>query len=221
MHDGDHLAKRYSVVDYFSGFSSSFDEPSDYEMKGFVYVETDRRYRNELYTDEDGRDFEWAKDGPCKELEFLRRVVEGTPEDDEEFDEATGKLMKGCVLWAPLDKGFDIFNGWLSVVNEQLPREWVKGFRFLLQGVRDKVKFEKLVTDPGCVEILRYMGERGWSFDIGVDQRQGGNWQLEMIPGLIERVHEGVEDKDKTVFILSRCSSVYESIAKRYSLMIS
>lgn len=219
MQDGDLLAKQYSIDEYLSVSSSpsstrnhetSPSPPSassQYEVKGFVYVETDRKYHNELSPHETMLSFESALEGPFEELAFLRRMVAGTPEVGEGFDAETRKMMKGCVLWAPLDKGAVVFKEWAQAVGNNGPAAaYVKGFRFLLQGIRDKDVFEKLVKDEACVQILREMGRRGWSFDIGVDARQGGNWQLDIVRGLIERVHDGVENRDKTVFILSMCS---------------
>lgn len=203
MHKGDHLAKPYTISDYLPSSSPSSDEVADYEVKGFVYVETDRRYRKELLPNEDVLDFKWARE--CyKENAFLMRIIKGVDDEGEGFDMESAKLMKGCVLWAPIDRGLDVFVRWLNLENST-GLKWVKGFRYLLQGIRDKVEFDRLVRDPGSVEVLKYMGKKGWSFDVGVDQRQGGSWQLEKIPGLIERVHEGVEDKEKTVFVLSTC----------------
>lgn len=213
MNKGDHLAKQYSIADYLTASSPPRTSTASYEVKGFVYVETDRRYRKELAEGEDVSDFKWA--GQCyAENAFLMRIIRGVPAEgvDEGFDRETAKLMKGCVLWAPVDRGLDVFKKWLDLDNST-GLEWVKGFRYLLQGIRDKVEFEKLVVDPGFVEGLRFMGRNGWSFDVGVDQRQGGNWQLEFIPGLIARVHEGVEDKDKTVFVLSMCNFFFEAMA--------
>ncbi|TID26617.1 hypothetical protein E6O75_ATG01110 [Venturia nashicola] len=203
MKEGDHLAKQYSISDYLAASSPSPADAASYEVKGFVYVETDRRYRKELAEGEDVSDFKWAGQC-CAENAFLMRIIRGTPAEgvDEGFDWETAKMMRGCVLWAPVDRGLDVFRKWLDLGN-WMGLKWVKGFRYLLQGIRDKVEFERLVMDEGLVEVLRFMGRSGWSFDVGVDQRQGGNWQLELISGLIKRVHEGVLEKDKTVFVLN------------------
>lgn len=214
MHKGDHLAKQYSIADYLTASSPpSSTETANYEVKGFVYVETDRRYRKEIAKGEDVSEFTWAEQ--CyAENAFLMRIIRGVPADgvDEGFDQETAKMMKGCVLWAPVDRGLDVFKKWLNL-DSSTGLEWVKGFRYLLQGIRDKDAFKRLIMDPGFVEVLRFMGKNGWSFDVGVDQRQGGNWQLELIPGLIARVHESVEDENKTVFVLSMCSFSFKVIA--------
>jgi len=49
-------------------------------------------------------------------------------------------------------------------------------------------------------------------FEVGVDQRQGGTWQLDEFAKCVERVR-GMEDEDgvigggegRTVFVLSKC----------------
>lgn len=215
MNKGDLLAKQYSISEYLAASSpSSSTETSNYEVKGFVYVETDRRYRKELAEGESVSDFKWAEQ--ClAENAFLRRIIRGIPAEgvEEGFNQETARLMRGCVLWAPVDRGLHVFRKWLDL-ETSIGLEWVKGFRYLLQGIGEKDVFERLVMDEGFVEVLRLMGRSGWSFDVGVDQRQGGQWQLDFIPGLIERVHEGVGDKDKTVFVLSMCSFFFEATAK-------
>ncbi|KAE9976403.1 hypothetical protein BLS_002072 [Venturia inaequalis] len=212
MNKGDHLAKQYSISEYLAASSPSptpsSREPANYEVKGFVYVETDRRYRRELAEGEDVCEFKWAEQ--CyAENAFLMRIIRRLRAEgvgvDEGFDGETAGLMRGCVVWAPVDRGLDVFRRWLDV-EHSTGLQWVKGFRYLLQGIRDKGEFERVVMDAGFVDVLGFMGREGWCFDVGVDQRQGGNWQLEFIPGLIARVHEGVVgDREKTVFVLSMC----------------
>lgn len=41
-------------------------------------------------------------------------------------------------------------------------------------------------------------------FDVGVDERQGGVWQLEKAVDIVKRVHEGLLVEKKVVFVLSR-----------------
>lgn len=82
----------------------------------------------------------------------------------------------------------------------------IKGFRYLLQGITDRAEFEKLVFSDDFISILKSLRGNGreFSFDVGVDQHSGGVWQLEAFAEVIERVHAGVKEGEKVVFILSR-----------------
>jgi L-rhamnono-1,4-lactonase len=197
MQDGAHLTRQYSIQDYLSATASA---SGNYNLMGFVYVETDRFIDRDENKKEDIS--QWAAE-PLRELAFLRRIIDGKPEKGEGFDASQSRLLKGIVAWAPLDRGLDVFQEYIKIAEEVVGSGRIKGFRFLLQGIRDKTRFEEVVTDPGFVDALRLMGRKKWNFDIGVDQRQGGNWQLEIIPDVIKRVHEGANHADKAVFVLS------------------
>ncbi|KAJ9646503.1 L-rhamnono-gamma-lactonase [Coniosporium tulheliwenetii] len=185
MTPGAHLAKQYSVSDYLSASTSP-----DAVVEGFVYVETDRRVGGAGDDNGPSENLEaWAE--PLEELRWLRRIVEGTPEEAEGFSPGDGRLMKGIVAWAPLDRGPDVF-------------EEVKGFRFLLQGIKEEATLRELVLGEGFVGALRrFRGEgRDSSFDVGVDMRGAGVWQLEVAAEMIVKVNEGME-KNGVRFILN------------------
>jgi len=50
----------------------------------------------------------------------------------------------------------------------------VRGVRYLVQ---DKPR--RTLTEAGFVDGVRWVLERGWVFELGVDVRSGGMWQLE------------------------------------------
>jgi L-rhamnono-1,4-lactonase len=74
----------------------------------------------------------------------------------------------------------------------------IRGFRYLVQ---DKPKGTML--QDGFIEGLRWLGRKGYSFDIGVDQHGAGKWQLEEAVEMIEKAHTGVEEDKKVTFIIS------------------
>jgi L-rhamnono-1,4-lactonase len=207
MQPGEHLTEQYSIQDYLSATSSKTSTSAGkFDLQGFVYVETDRAIKPGGES-EDVRI--WAEQ-PLREIAFLRRIVEGTPEEGEGFDATDSKLLKGIVAWAPLDRGITGFQQYLSAARETAGEEtWkrIRGCRYLVQGIRDRMMFDKLVKGSEFIDLLRLLGEEGWSFDVGVDQHSGGIWQLFSFGDTILRVHEGVETKDKTVFILGGLSS--------------
>ena len=112
------------------------------------------------------------------------------------------------MAWAPVDRGVDGFWTYVEAANKIAGQDtwgFVKGFRFLLQGIKNQASFDRLVFGESFVGVLQLLGREGWSFDVGIDQRQGGVWQLEHFADALRRVHDGVETKEKTVIILSMC----------------
>jgi len=49
-------------------------------------------------------------------------------------------------------------------------------------------------------------GGRGWAFDVGVDSRSGGVWQVEVAAEMVERVRA---DGGRTVFVISGLPSFF------------
>ena len=191
------LNKQHSVSDYLGATSS--DPTSD--VQGFMFIEVDRNLDASASRVED-----WAW-GPLKELRFLRRLVECRPEGDEGFAEGHGGLVKGIVAWAPVDRGIEGFRRFLEIGEREAgPETWsrVKGFRFLLQVFREKGEFKALTDSKEFVDVLRDGFGGRWTFDVGVDERQGGVWQMEETVDIVRRVHEGLPKEDKVVFVLSR-----------------
>jgi L-rhamnono-1,4-lactonase len=85
----------------------------------------------------------------------------------------------------------------------------VRGVRYLVQ---DKPSGVMLRSE--FVEGLKWLGRQGLTFDLGVDARQGGIWQLEEAVQMLRMVYEGVDDDgDKVKVVISTyrvagCSSV-------------
>jgi L-rhamnono-1,4-lactonase len=208
MEVGALLTKQYSIQDY-NEILASATSPSTFTVAGFVYVETDRAIGP-------GEDVDsWAAE-PLREISFLRRIVEGKPEPGEGFSLEDGHLLRGIIAWAPLDRGVAAFRQYLHAAEKQAgDATWarVRGFRFLLQGIKDQEKFRDLVVDQEVVETLREIAALSWSFDVGVDQRQGDVWQLDLVADLIERVQTGLAGESKAIFILSKYTA---SMSERY-----
>ncbi|KZF24288.1 hypothetical protein L228DRAFT_259527 [Xylona heveae TC161] len=73
----------------------------------------------------------------------------------------------------------------------------IKGFRYLVQDKPAGV----LLTDE-FIEGVKWLGRKGYAFDLGVDQRQGGIWQLHEAVEMLERVMAGEEDEEKKTKIV-------------------
>lgn len=198
MQPGHILTRQFSIDDYIAA------KKSDPAVEGFVYVETDRKL--DPFSPADER-FEWASEA-FEEVKWLRRIVEGTPLDGEGFTKEQGQLMKGAVIWAPMDHGLDVFKKYIRIARKAAgEKTWakVKGIRFLLQGISDEAKFRELVLGDGFADILEYMPEMDGkpSFDVGVDTRRGGPWQLEIATEAIEKLRAAAGSGRDTVFVIS------------------
>lgn len=181
----DHpLSGQRSVAEYQS--ASSSNSPS-----GFIFIEVDRK--NADSTD-------WT--APLQEIAWTRRLVTGAPSNpDEGFGAADAKLVLGIIPWAPVNLGAAKLDEYLVKAEEKAgPETWakVKGFRYLLQ---DKPNGTALGDE--FIEGLKVLGKKGFVFDLGVDQHKRGRIQLEEAVEMIDRAHDGVEEDDKVVFILS------------------
>ena len=197
MSEGDMLAKQHILSDYLHAAHQDPDDTSSVHVQGVVYLETDRRL--EEFTGQPL--LEWARQ-PTEEIEFLRSIVE------RQYGENDSKLLLALVPWAPLNRGREVFREWLEHVQMTAgPTTWrrIKGFRFLLQAITDQAEFKNLVYSSDFISILKsFRGHgRNFSFDVGIDQHSGGVWQLETFANVIGKVHSGVDEEEKVIFILS------------------
>jgi len=194
MTPGMPLAKPHLLTEYCTASRRESSHGPDIEVKGVVYVETDVRY------DSPSDDVAvWAK-GPLDEVSFLRSIVEG------KYDEHGRNLLIALILWAPMHQPTSTLKEYLRLAEERAGFEvWkrAKGFRFLLQSIHDPADFEKLVLSENFIVNLQLLGRRGFSFDLGVDQRSGGSWQLEITAKAMEAAHANVPDDEKVTFVVN------------------
>lgn len=179
------LANQRSVSEYKEAVGSS--SPA---LRGFVFVETDRK-------NDSGND--WTQ--PLAEIEWLKRIVEGKPKSGQGHSPEDSKLVLGIVPWAPVHLGPKKLHEFLEKAAEVAGEEtWkrVKGVRYLLQ---DKEQGTMLKED--FVQSLKLLGKLGLAFDLGIDQHRRGRWMLEEAVELVDRCHTGVDDDEKVVFILN------------------
>ncbi|KAG9639385.1 hypothetical protein KCU64_g13421, partial [Aureobasidium melanogenum] len=200
MNDPDFLLSKQHILSDYTTASSS------YPPTGVIYVETDRRLQDpsssSLQT--------WAAE-PIKELQFLRSIVEGA------YGAEASNLLQGIVAWAPVDQGPAVFSQWLDVAEKTTgSKTWerVKGFRFLLQAITDKTEFENLVLSNDFISILKSFSQREkrFTFDVGIDQRSGGTWQLETFTKVLEKLYDNVPEDKRTMIVMNHmCKPAYTS----------
>lgn len=182
------LASQHSIAEYRAATAG--------RASGFVFLETDRR--------NDGS-ASWTD--PLAEIAFLRRIVTDAPREGEGHGVGDGALCRGIVPWAPVDLGAAKVEEYLRRAEEVAGEEtWarVKGFRYLLQDKKDGT-----AVSEEFVEGLKVLGRRGMVFDVGVDQHRRGKRQLDEAVEMVDRAHEGVEEGEKVVFILSKSFFFY------------
>ncbi|KAF2765458.1 hypothetical protein EJ03DRAFT_207538 [Teratosphaeria nubilosa] len=208
MTPGMPLAKPHLLERYYSAPQQKESSESDVKVEGVVYVETDVRHDTPASADL----ATWAK-GPLDEILFVRKVIEG------HYGERDENMLLAFVAWAPMDQPTEVLEQYLKLAKDMAgPIAWprLKGFRFLLQAIEKQSAFEKLVFSDHFIDNLKLLGRRGYSFDIGVDQRSGGSWQLEAIPKMVQLAHDGVEaESEKVVFIVNHlCKPNFESTSQ-------
>lgn len=182
------LNGQHSIGEYLSSTSHS---TTSRKSLGFVFVETDRKCH---LADDSG----WK--GPLEEFEFVYKA--GTGKDPRYRDSA--KAVLGIVPWAPLPKG----RGAMQRYKDQLRKisdekdegvkiRLLKGFRFLLQ-----FHPPGFMLDESFIDSLKWMGEEGYVFELTVDCRGKGLWQLEEAVELLKRAHGGVQEDKKVGLIV-------------------
>jgi L-rhamnono-1,4-lactonase len=192
------LAGQHSVAEFRAATSTDTatatnpnPNPGSTQVAGFVFVETDRR-------NDAGQD--WT--APLAEIAWMRRLATGAAvRAGEGHAPEDAPLCLGLVPWAPVASGPEELGRYLEKAEAEAgPEAWarVKGFRYLLQDKENGTALKE-----GFVEGLKVLGRKGFVFDVGVDQHRRGRVQLEEVVEVIDRAHEGVEEEEKVVFILS------------------
>lgn len=173
---GHPLHKRHELHDYLA---SANPDPKteaeaeakaqlDYEVQGVVVVEADRKF----HLDEQS---EPAWEHPLREAEWLTAVAR---------DQQHGSKILAIVPWIPLELGPAGMQRYVSALRSRItPDRWqlVKGFRYLLQ---DKPRGTML--SGAVIDGVKWLGEKRWAFDLGIDFRSGGAWQLKEAVKMIE-----------------------------------
>jgi L-rhamnono-1,4-lactonase len=192
------LGAQYSVGEYRAAAESVPDSGNDSSstyLCGFVYLEVDRI--SSLDEGESG----WTH--VLDEVSFLTRIALGEPISGEGHSEADRSLCLAIIPWAPVPAGPAILQRYMSLVRERTRTEevWkkIRGVRYLVQ---DKPAGTMLTAD--FVNSLKWLGRQKLIFDLGLDARQGGLWQLREAVEMIQRTYDGVSKEDRVVFIISQ-----------------
>ena len=171
-----------------SAISRDSNTASDYYLKGFVFIEADRK------SSLDPKDWDHALD----EVSFAARIASGKPLPGEGHEPADRDLCLAIIPWAPVPGGPEVLKEYMSKVRERMGSDElfkkVKGVRYLLQD-----KPAGTMLDDKFVEGVKWLGEQGFLFELAVDARQGGLWQLEEAVKLLAKVYEGGQTVPRVV----------------------
>ncbi|CAG9999434.1 unnamed protein product [Clonostachys byssicola] len=164
-------------------------------LLGFVFVETDFKYDLEAGA-ADGSGWEF----PLQEVERLKRIALGQPEEGDGSSAEDAKLCLGIVPWAPIPSGPEVLERYIDRVKEVAGDAWpkIKGFRYLLQD-----KPHGTMLEENFVEGLKLLGRKGLVFEVGVDQHRRGKKQLDELVALIEKIHEGVPEEERVTLVIN------------------
>ena len=197
---GHKLRGQFSVEQYKLATSDHLS------LRGFVFVETDRKHH--LESDEG-----WKH--PLEEVEWITRVAAGKPRVGEGHSPNDRSKCLAVVPWAPVPLGRVGLARYIEQVKIRAGEvsNRVVGFRYLLQ---DKAKGTML--QPRFIDGLRWLGEQSYSFDLGVDYRSGGIWQLDEAIQMIQTVQEGASEASCVVFVISKiCDPKFDDVHTEHS----
>lgn len=193
--EGHPLHSQHSVDEYLNA-TQDLSQVSNKKLLGFIFIETDRTSSLEI---------ERGWEEPLCEIDWIKRIADGTPRDGEGHSLQHAPLCLGIVPWAPLPSGAEAMSRYIRRAADRAGSTWqfVKGFRYLVQ---DKPSGTMLST--GFIDSLGWMGHHGYAFDLGVDARSGGIWQLREAVEMIAKAHEGRPEGERVTIVISMTASV-------------
>lgn len=170
-------------IDEYDHVTRQSKRPDD-EIVGFIFVEADRKFSlNPVDWTEPVNEFNYA-------LAISRREI------GEGYSIENSKLLRGFVAWGPIPLGYYGMSQYVRELRELCRSETelrglLKGFRYLIQD-----KPLGTCTTEDFAEGVRWCGQNGYAFDLGVDFQNCGRPQLEEGLQLVRKAPE-------TVYILS------------------
>jgi L-rhamnono-1,4-lactonase len=180
----DHILHREnSIQEYRSSVSNSVAR-----LRGFIFIESDRL--SSLAENS------WSH--VLDEIEFLASMAGCEPEEGEHerFKDPGSELILGIVPWAPIPAGAKVVEKYMILATERCKnkdvRKKIRGVRYLVQD-----KPSGVMLQPEFIESLKWLGARGLSFDLGIDARNGGMWQLKEACEMLKLVYANERGDDK------------------------
>ncbi|KAI2791408.1 hypothetical protein POX_c04268 [Penicillium oxalicum] len=196
---GNPLGAQHSVDEYrraSSAISTRSDTTDRKFLRGFIFLETDR-----LSSVKNNGPHSPGWQHALDEVSFLTRIALGEPVLGEGHDATQKDLCLGIIPWAPVPGGPKALASYMAQAKERTKTEsvWhkVRGVRYLVQD-----KPSGVMLQPLFVEGLRWLGQQGFTFDLGVDARQGGLHQLREA---VEMMKQLGDQRPVTIIINHMC----------------
>ena len=167
----DHVLARTNNVSDYKGATRE-----NKNVLGFVFIETDRT--SGLEPDQ------W--NDALEEVGYLAGMAQADSDAEEGDGIRDARFLLGVVPWAPIPAGPTALAKYVHQALQPFPegrKHLVKGFRYLVQD-----KPPGTMLRPEFVESLLWLGQHGFSFDLGVDARSVGLHQLEEFCELLKRI---------------------------------
>ncbi|KAK4695418.1 L-rhamnono-1,4-lactonase, partial [Lecanoromycetidae sp. Uapishka_2] len=165
-------------------------------VHGFIFIEADRDRLTSL-------DDEWHV--PLEELRWIERAILPQPDGSNERGR---HLCLGVVAWGPVARGRAVMESYLGLLQRSLGfvteagpangKSILKGFRHV---IRDESQY---ITQPDMIDSLKWLGEKGYTFDITVDASQNGLQQMIHLLDMITKAHQGVEEGKKVKIVIDK-----------------
>jgi L-rhamnono-1,4-lactonase len=177
----DHpLHFQYSINEYVQAIRAN-TIPFD-DFRGFIFVEADRKFSFDP--------LDWTQ--PVNEFKYALSIYRG--EDGEGYANNTS-LLRALVAWGPVPLGAEGMTKYTAELrslcsSDSELRGLLKGFRYLIQN-----KPLRTCTDEKFVDGVRWCGDNGYLFELGVDFQNRGTAQLNEAVQLVRRA-------PNTVFII-------------------
>jgi L-rhamnono-1,4-lactonase len=197
---GHPLGAEHSLAQYSAAVSSPHSHSATTttgRVGSFIFIEADRKH-DLTSTPPD-------YSGPLAELAYLRRLLESSS-SSADSDDTTPKCI-AVVPWAPLPLGADAMEKYLVEAEKAAgPEVWsrVRGFRYLVQD-----KPTGTMLGDGFIEGLKFLGKKGFAFDLGVDANRRERSHLTEAVEMVGRAHEGVPEEERVTIIISEFLSVH------------
>ncbi|KAJ5671337.1 amidohydrolase family protein [Penicillium longicatenatum] len=192
------LGAQHSIDEYRHATSSVPTLPSSPKyLRGFIFLETDRI---SSIAEEDLNNPGWKH--ALDEVSLLARIALGEPVPGEGHQPIDAELCLGIVPWAPVPGGANVLQKYMEQVKSRTKTDevWRKvcGVRYLVQD-----KPAGVMLEPKFVEALQWLGKQGLVFDLGVDARSGGLYQLRESVEMMDKVYGGVDESQQVTIVIS------------------
>ena len=161
------------------------------KLRGFIFIEADRK--SHLEPDEG-----WKH--PLAEVDWMRRIADGASKQGEGHAKEHANLCLAIVPWAPVPAGVITLARYVDQVRAKAGpiSDRIAGFRYLVQD-----KPASTMLQANFIEGLRWLGGKGYLFELAIDQRSGGLWQLDEAISMISKANEGVAENDQVTIVIS------------------